>query len=368
MFNSISNNFGAGSIQFKDVQEVNYVVLNAKFTCDPQGNAYKAANVLEITIPRLSINRSTETGVIVRFIDRKESYGQTNVYDGGTIAKSWIKDANTLCVEKLSIFDDQTELIVYIQTLYCQLGLGANASKARAKSIKCTSEDNYLKLSTSDTFCVIFKKWAFYHMMYRNCASSMEKADWDAFFENFPDDINVDIPVIGASNSEHPKLGSVTESHLEDGYFSLPASERSAGFSNTANYIFSFAYLVREPGPEFEGRLHYENEQLQINKNYAFSDVHLDLIPVPAVAALSGNMGIYSAGPMTFPAKDFPEEIPTFNAFFLATHQHSNGLTVQLLEVKVSKSDNGTGITVGDLSGDKNLSFKLFDTAIAMAI
>ena len=46
MFNSISNNFGAGVISFKDVQESNYIVLNAKFTCNPPTAAYQAAAVL----------------------------------------------------------------------------------------------------------------------------------------------------------------------------------------------------------------------------------------------------------------------------------------------------------------------------------
>ena len=101
MFNSISNNFGAGIIQFKDVQESNYIVLNAKFTCSPQDNAYKTAEVLEITVPALTIGRSTEAGVIVSFTDRREYYGRIENYDACTVAKSWVKDANTLCIEKL---------------------------------------------------------------------------------------------------------------------------------------------------------------------------------------------------------------------------------------------------------------------------
>ena len=53
MFNSTGNNFGAGVIQFKDVQESNYIVLNAKFTCNPQSQEYQAADVLEIYVPTL---------------------------------------------------------------------------------------------------------------------------------------------------------------------------------------------------------------------------------------------------------------------------------------------------------------------------
>ena len=370
MFNSISNNFGAGIIQFKDVQESNYIVLNAKFTCNPQDDAYKAAAVLEITVPALTINRSTEAGVIVRFIDRRMSYGSLYAYDGGTVAKSWVKDSNTLCIEKLSVFDDKTELIIYIQTLYCQLGQGGTPFKSRAKSITALGQDNFLRLRSSSTICIVFKKWAFYHMMIDNCSYEMEKEDWEAFFENLPDDITADVPVIGGSNYNYKNIGDVNESHLEEGYFSLPASERNRGFFNTGNDVFSFAYLVRdiEPEPEVEGRLHYENEHIEKTKYEIFKDVNLELIPSPSIAALSGSMGYYNGGPLTYNATDFPEEIPAFDAFFLAVHTHNNGLTVQMLEMKFVKTGTATSINVIDLSGDKNLTFKLCDTAIPMAL
>ena len=70
MFNSTGNNFGAGTIQFKDYQAENYVVLNAKFSYDPTNAAYQAAEVLEIYVPNLSINRSAVASVIMTFRDR----------------------------------------------------------------------------------------------------------------------------------------------------------------------------------------------------------------------------------------------------------------------------------------------------------
>lgn len=120
MFNSTGNNFGGGVIQFKDVQESNYIVLNAKFTCSPQ---------------------SAEAGVMARYKERGTSYGYPYIYDGGTVLKSWVKDANTLCIEKLPVFDDQEEFIIYIQTLYCQLAQGGNSTKEKEKRITATSED-----------------------------------------------------------------------------------------------------------------------------------------------------------------------------------------------------------------------------------
>ena len=70
MFNSTGNNFGAGTIQFKDYQASNYVVLNAKFSYDPTNAAYQAADVLEIYVPDLSIDRSAGAGVILTVQDR----------------------------------------------------------------------------------------------------------------------------------------------------------------------------------------------------------------------------------------------------------------------------------------------------------
>ena len=369
MFNSISNNFGAGTIQFKDVQESNYIVLNAKFTCDPQSAAYQAAEVLQISVPTLSIDRSTDAGVVVRFQDRQVSYGRTYNYDGGTVAKSWVKDANTLCIEKMSCFDDQSELIIYIQSLYCQLAQGGNSTKGRSKSIRCLSEDSFLSLDSSSTFCVVYDRWIFYHMMYSGCSYAMRSNDWEAFFENLPDDVTADVPVMASYNYQHSTLGAITECHLEDGYFTLPAEDRSYGFDNTANYVFSFAFLIRDhvPDPEIEGRLQYKSEQIQAGTNQYFKDLNLELIPSPALAACEGSVGLYNQGPITFTAPDFTSEIPTFEAIFLETHQHSNGLTIQMLEMKVTKSGSAASIRIRDLSGDNNLSFKLYDTAVAMS-
>lgn len=70
MFNSTGNNFGAGSIQFKDYQAENYVVLNAKFSYDPTNAAYQGVDTLEIYVPDLSINRSAVAGAILTFQDR----------------------------------------------------------------------------------------------------------------------------------------------------------------------------------------------------------------------------------------------------------------------------------------------------------
>ena len=370
MFNSTGNNFGSGVIQFKDVQESNYIVLNAKFTCSPQSAEYQAAEVLEITVPALSISRSIEAGVIARDKERGTSYGYPYVRDGGTVLKSWIKDANTLCIEKLSCFDDKQEIIIYIQTLYCMLGQGGNASKGKEKRITATSEDNALRFSTSYTFCVIFKKWIFYHMMFDGATWALRNLDWEAFLDTMPEDVTADVPVIASYNYGNDKLGGITESRLEGGYWMLPKDERGDGFENTGNYVFSFGYLVRDAveEPVIEGRLRYKAEELdggQYNKFYNFD---LELVPFPAMVACEGNVGIYKADPVTFSAPNCPEGIPSFEAYFLETHQQSNGLSIQMLKMTLNNYSGTAFAKIEDYVGDKNLSFKLYDTTIALVI
>ena len=66
------------------------MVLNAKFSYRTDSPEYLAADVLEIYVPDLSIERSAVTGVMMRFIDRRIFSSRTYSYDGGTVIKSWI--------------------------------------------------------------------------------------------------------------------------------------------------------------------------------------------------------------------------------------------------------------------------------------
>lgn len=370
MFNSTGNNFGAGVIQFKEAKESNYLVLNAKITCSTQSAAYQAAEVLEIYVPTLPFARSTDAGVVILFKHSEEYYGRTYLYDAGTVAKSWIKDEHTLCIEKLSVFDEHPEIIIYIQTLYCQLGQGANPIKGKQRQITAVSEDDYLYFSNSSTLCVLFDKWVFFHIMYSSCSYSMRSADWEAYLENMPEDVTADIPFIAAFNDRFTKLGCIMETHLEEGYWTLPANKRSYNIDNTGNYVFSFAYLVRDvvPEPVIEGRLRIVEEMLNGGQYINFYDFDLELIPAPAAAAVAGNTGIYSKREVTFTPKECPDEMPEFEAFFLDSFYSGKKRSIQLLRMQLTKSGSSAAIKITSYSNENNLAFIMNDTAIAMSL
>lgn len=153
MFNSTGNNFGAGQITFKDYQASNYVVLNSKFTFDPTNADYQACDQLEIYVPDLTIDRSAVGGVFIRFVEDYHYSWGGSVYDGGTVLKSWIKDKNTIVIEKQPWFDENGPLIIYIVTLYPQLNQGGNTIKSTMQRLTMTTEGNYLRFDYETFMC-----------------------------------------------------------------------------------------------------------------------------------------------------------------------------------------------------------------------
>ncbi|MBQ1649391.1 MAG: hypothetical protein II047_13180, partial [Bacteroidales bacterium] len=99
-----------------------------------------------------------------------------------------------------------------------------------------------------------------------------------------------------------------------------------------------------------------------------FSDFDLELIPSPAMAACSGTTGIYGKSTVTFIPESRPAEIPAFDAYCLDNFNGGQGLSIQLVKMEYRTATEKGTIKVDDLSGMKNLSFKMFDTAVAMAI
>ena len=243
LFNSTGNNFGAGQIAFKSHQEQNFVVLNAKFTYNPENAAYQAADVLEIYVPDLSIDRSAIAGVFLRFRDVRDSYGYTWDNSGGTVLKSWVKDKNTLCIEKLTNFDEKGEITIYILALYTMLARGGNPIKGTMTRLQTTSENSYLRWK-NESFFVEFENWIFLNMLYSSCTYAYRDSAWECSLDNLPSGITADLPFCGGGNQYNPSVDGMSEAHIENGVFTC--ATRTAGFDDTGHDPFIFAFLVRD--------------------------------------------------------------------------------------------------------------------------
>ena len=235
MFNSIGNNFGAGQISFKDYQAENYVVLNSKFSFDPTNADYQACDQLEIYVPDLTIDRSAVGGVFIRFVeDYHYSWGDS-VYDGGTVLKSWIKDKNTIVIEKQPWFDENGP--------YPQLNQGSDTIKSTMQRLTMTTEGNYLRFGY-ETFMVEFEHWVFIHLMFSSCTYAYRDSLWEVLMEELPSDITADVPICGGGNQMHPNCDGMAEAHIENRV--LSNQRRVMGFFDTAHDPFVYAFLVRD--------------------------------------------------------------------------------------------------------------------------
>ena len=370
MFNSISNNFGAGTIQFKDVRESNYLVLNASFTYRTDNADYLAAEVLEITVPDLNIDRSALTAVVMRFIDRRESYSSLIVTDGGTVLKSWIKDKNTICIEKLTAFDSHTEMIIYIQTIYLQLNQGGNGIKGTKKSLNPKQPVQYLSWGSSN-FCVIHPKWVFIHMFYSGCQYAYRDSDWRCVFDSLPTDVKGDIPIIMGTSYYNEKAGGVNISHIEDGVWTMQASERNFGFDNTGNDVFGMAYLIRDKEfePDVPGRIHMEAAKLDSQmSSMTFIELDMELLPNPALMALTGNSYSSSKNYGIFYPKDIPEAIPSFKTWVMSRTIRGSKMCIQLCSMTLNKAIAKPTLRLDVLAGGTLLSQNLSETTALTAL
>ena len=139
MITSTGNNFGAGSIILKDFQSEKVLVLNGKFSFSNKSEAFKAATVLEIYVPTLSIPKSGMSACYIMF----EADGK--IY--GTTIKTWVKNRNTVCVEKLDHWSDQTdEYTICFVNLYVpkgQRGVFEVCQATRLTLTNTTSNNRY---------------------------------------------------------------------------------------------------------------------------------------------------------------------------------------------------------------------------------
>ena len=148
------NNFGCSAIEIKDYQSEKVVVLNSKFTIDPKNEAYKNASVLEIYVPDLSLDKSSDSSCFMRSAQLMwpdQSYRKT--YGVGTVLRTWIKDKNTICIEKLPIYDEQDQVDIVLATLYVQKGKRTTIEKS--PTTKVTFSYPNVDMYEDNVICVV---------------------------------------------------------------------------------------------------------------------------------------------------------------------------------------------------------------------
>lgn len=370
MFTSTHNNFGAAEIEFLSAFEDNCLILNAAIPYRTDSEAYQKADTLEISVPDLPLERSAESAVVLRFTDRTTSSSGTAVSDGGTVLKSWIRDRNTICIEKLTAFDAaHTEMTIYIQSLYLRLNSGANATTGTKTKITAKPSTKYITWG-SYHFCVVHPKWVFLHIHFSSAYTSIRSSDWRCVFDGLPLDIKADIPIMTANCPNTPTAGGVNLCHVEDGVWTLPASERNQNFSNSGNAPFSFACLVRdiEDVPDVKGRLRIAESPIKGEGYVQMADFELEVEPTPALAYVAGSTGQYSTAYCEVYPQTLPDDMPSFKAYLLATASNGSKLCIDLCSMTLNTAAAKPLIRFENQTGGTKFIVKLSDTGAAIAL
>lgn len=186
---ALGNNFGVAEIEFRYWQERGLVILNGVVSIDTTNESYKAAEVLEITVPDLSISRSAVTAVFLR----------SSKADGAsTIVKSWIKDMRTICVEKLPEFDEFGPLTLYFASAYVTLGQRIDCPQNTVIRPTIVNGKSGLQ-SASDTKAVVTDNWCYLYVCFNKFAGAEYPDAFECMLEGLPEDIDISFPVVTAS-------------------------------------------------------------------------------------------------------------------------------------------------------------------------
>ena len=151
--NIIGNNFGASLAgqTLKVHQTKYYAVVNGVVTVQPGNPAYERAEVLELTVDGLLINTSGPTSVYATMIVGEVQYI--------TIAKAWVKDQSTICIEKVGGWSSQAWYKLNFQCIFFPLGLDFCPSLHRHTSISFVNPTENFQIGT--TRCAFYDEWMF---------------------------------------------------------------------------------------------------------------------------------------------------------------------------------------------------------------
>ena len=243
MITSIGNNFGCDAIEIKDYQSEKVVVLNTKFTIDPRNEAYKNASVLEIYVPDLTFTKSSNSSCYIRseqLMWPDQSYRKT--YGVGTVLTTWIKDKNTICIEKLPIYDELESIDIILATLYVQKGKRTTIEKSKVTKLNFVYQ-NY-DMYESDVICVVEEDWCFLTASFSDNGYNYMKEDFVITLEGFPTDVSIDICITGFPHQADVLGGGTYLGRLENGVITIP--KPSASNSGTSYEPFIYFFAVRD--------------------------------------------------------------------------------------------------------------------------
>lgn len=241
---SIGNNFGqVGGMEFNAFLSENAIVLNGRFTVNTASEEYRSAEVLEVYLPQLLMERSAVSNAYIR---ASVTVGQGTRYEKtesiGTVVKAWIKGGNTLCIEKITEYDGNGSFDILLCSMFTTRGYRGDVVKLTKTAVKFTVLSE-VSARANDLVCAVADGWCFLHL-YFSTSGDLFRQDIRVQLEGFPDDASADVFLVGGGQQSGLKGAYVAEGHIGDGI--LTVTKTSASMGDTGEYPFLFAFIARD--------------------------------------------------------------------------------------------------------------------------
>ena len=338
MFKSTGNNFGGPEITFKDYQDEHEIVLNAVFDYDSTNEAYRNARQLEIYVPALRFNKSAVAGC---FFAAEGQYGPI-----GTTVKTWIKNKNTIVIEKLTAWDNLTNHRIYICTMYGLRGY------------------------PRDQVYYVTPDWVFLNFSLGSPSiGANDKICFLSNYNGFPDDIDALLPYVSGYFDFRNPGTNVHPVRFKDSQILITDLPKQMGSGTGWDSLF-YAFIVRDRDntPDVPGRCLWQAKDLIYDRYVRIRSVRMELSPFPAVVYAEMESSLSNKTTMTYEVEAVPDKMAGFKAFFLGTYTGGKCLTIQLVELQLVRENGKDKFTTSSGTGLKILIFQLFDTSVAMPV
>ena len=324
MFKSTGNNFGGPEITFKDYQGEHEIVLNAVFDYDSTNEAYRNA---------------------------------------------WIKNKNTIVIEKLTAWDNLTNHRIYICTMYGLRGFrGFAFERLKAANINLQMSDSigYPR----DQVYYVTPDWVFLNFSLGSPSiGANDKICFLSNYNGFPDDIDALLPYVSGYFDYRNPGTNVHPVRFKDSQILITDLPKQMGSGTGWDSLF-YAFIVRDRDntPDVPGRLLWQAKDLIYDRYVRIRSLTMELSPFPAIVYAEMESGLSNKTTMTYEVEGVPEAMAGFKAFFLGTYTGGKCLTIQLVELQLVRENGKDKFTTSSGTGLKNLIFQLFDTSVAMPV
>jgi hypothetical protein len=288
----------------------------------------------------------------------------------GTTAKCWIKNRNTLCIEKLDVWTDRPERKIWI---FAMFGLrGFHDLQVTLETIKTP------QLAQSELLGYVQSKYYYANVHFMLLAFAFREFTLNKPYEkidivtnadeDFPEDVDAVVPFVTCQCDRNPGC-AIIEGRFKDS--ALLLSGVPGAMSYGTGYVpFFHAWLVRDGGggaaPDVDGRIRIlvtSEIQGSVRYTYIYS---MDMDMVDGRVLLNGRMAFsLSSNPeSTFSIPSIPDGTPTCEAFLLAKHSFEGTLSFGLLEMSVNTALGAKTVKLTNYNNEPYFNATAKDTAV----